>query len=92
MRQKADALYKCGRGGFRRGEHAEPLLLLGQEDVPETVQRGCGDAEAGTEFFCCVQMKEVFCQHPQDEKKAVYRVWDDDIGKDGVGMPAACTA
>ncbi len=37
-------------------------------------------------------MEEVFCQHPQDEEKAIYRVWDDDIREDGVGMPAACTA
>lgn len=39
-----------------------------------------------------MQMKEIFCQNPQEEEKAVYRVGDDDIREDGMGMAAACTA
>ncbi len=65
---------------------------MGQEEVPPAVKHGHGDAEAGAEFSYRMQRKEVFCQHPKDEEKAIYRVRDDDIREDGMGMPAACTA
>ena len=68
------------------------LLLVGQEEVPPAVKHGHGDAEAGAEFSYRMQRKEVFCQHPKDEQKAIFRVRDDDIREDGMGMPAACTA
>lgn len=79
-------------GGFCRNKHSEPLLLVGQEEIPKAVQHGHGDAEAGAEFFYRMQTKEVFRQHPQDEEKTIYRVRDDDIGENGMGMPTACTA
>ena len=65
---------------------------MGQEEIPKAVQHGHGDAEAGAEFFYRMQTKEVFRQHPQDEEKTIYRVRDDDIGENGMGMPTACTA
>ncbi len=47
---------------------------MGQEEVPPAVKHGHGDAEAGAEFFYRMQRKEGFRQHPQDEKKAIYKV------------------
>lgn len=79
-------------GWFLRKQVAEPFPLLRQEEIPPAVQHGHADAKAGTEFFHSVQMEEVFCQHPQDEEKAIYRIWDDNIREYGMGMPAACTA
>ena len=60
LRQKAEQLYKFGRGGLGRVKHAKPQLLVGEEKAPPTVQHGYRDAETGTKPFHRAQMQEVF--------------------------------
>ena len=91
LRQPGNPKEEIQPGGFRVFQHPEPFLFVLGKDLVPFIELVPGNAEAFTEGLNGRTAQESFCQDTEDEEKAIARIGDDHIRKDGMGVPAAFT-
>lgn len=74
--------------GLHGRKKPHPLFLLPPEEGKPMVELFLVNKEAPAKFFYGRKVQEIFSQDAQDKEKAVGRIRDDEIRKDGMGMAA----
>lgn len=69
-------------------EHTEPFLLMGEEQGIPAVEHGVRDIKPGTKLPGSISSGKILGNDTEDKKQAISTIGDDQIRKNGMGMPA----
>lgn len=73
---------------LHRRKQAEPFILLGMPKVEPAVELVPCDRKAFEDAFYCTESGKMLCKDAENEEQAIPGIRNDEVRKDGVGMPA----